>query len=90
MSLLTVSLLPLVASCAVSDLLFPSKVVLLLLIHLPTGINSNYGDSCTLTDYTADDVDDVCVTYTGTDDNDEEPEENDDNGGGCDGTYCIC
>ncbi|KAJ0107521.1 hypothetical protein J7T55_007710 [Diaporthe amygdali] len=54
------------------------------------GINSNYGDSCTITDTTTSGVDDVCVTYTGTDDNDEEPEKNDDNGDGCDGTYCIC
>lgn len=55
-----------------------------------TGINSNYGDSATISDVSQSDVDTVCQTYTGTDDNDEEPEENDDNGGSCDGTYCIC
>jgi len=31
------------------------------------------------------DVDDICVTYTGTDDNDEEPEEN----GSGPSDYCI-
>jgi hypothetical protein len=50
------------------------------------GINSNYGDSATFTNIVASDVDDICVTYTGTDDNDEEPTEN---GSGADGTYCI-
>lgn len=54
------------------------------------GINSNYGDTCTITGTTADDVDDVCVTYSGTDDNSQEPAENTDNGTGCDGTYCVC
>ncbi|ROV90733.1 hypothetical protein VSDG_08282 [Cytospora chrysosperma] len=55
------------------------------------GINSNYGDSCTITGYTGEsDVTDACVTYTGTDNNDEEPSKNTDNGDGCDGTYCIC
>lgn len=54
------------------------------------GINSNYGDSCTITTTTANDVDDVCVTYDGTDDNSQEPEENSDNGSGCDGTFCVC
>ncbi|KAH9907757.1 pectate lyase-domain-containing protein [Xylariomycetidae sp. FL2044] len=49
------------------------------------GINSNYGDSCTITDSAVSDVDDVCVTYTGNDTGDE-PEEN---GSGPDGTYCI-
>lgn len=50
------------------------------------GINSNYGDTATLTNIVANSVDDICVTYTGTDDNDEEPEEN---RSGPDGTYCI-
>ncbi|KAI1868212.1 hypothetical protein JX265_007035 [Neoarthrinium moseri] len=50
------------------------------------GINSNYGDSATLSDITASNVDDICVTYTGTDNNDEEPVKN---GSGPDGTYCI-
>ncbi|KUJ16764.1 pectate lyase, partial [Mollisia scopiformis] len=50
------------------------------------GINSNYGDSATITNSALTDVSDVCVTYTGTDDNDEEPVEN---GSGNDGTYCI-
>lgn len=54
------------------------------------GINSNYGDSATISDMDISDVKTTCQTYTGTDDNDEEPSENDDNGGGCDGTYCIC
>ncbi|KAI0470588.1 pectate lyase-domain-containing protein [Xylariaceae sp. FL0804] len=49
------------------------------------GINSNYGDSCTITDSAISDVDDICVTYTGNDTGDE-PEEN---GSGPDGTYCI-
>ncbi|ORY69891.1 pectate lyase-domain-containing protein [Pseudomassariella vexata] len=50
------------------------------------GINYNYGDSATFTNIVASDVDDICVTYTGTDDNDEEPSEY---GSGADGTYCI-
>ncbi|RDW68056.1 hypothetical protein BP6252_09452 [Coleophoma cylindrospora] len=50
------------------------------------GINYNYGDSATFTNIVASDVDDVCVTYTGTDDNNEEPSEY---GSGADGTYCI-
>ncbi|POS78921.1 pectate lyase [Diaporthe helianthi] len=54
------------------------------------GINSNYGDSCTITDTTTDGVKDVCVTYTGTDDNDKEPVKNSDNGDGCDGSFCVC
>ncbi|KAI1341007.1 pectate lyase-domain-containing protein [Xylariaceae sp. FL0016] len=49
------------------------------------GINSNYGDSCTITDSSVSDVDDICVTYTGNDTGDE-PEEN---GSGADGVYCI-
>jgi septal ring-binding cell division protein DamX len=50
------------------------------------GINSNYGDSATFTNIVVSDVDDICVTYTGTDDNSQEPSEN---GSGADGTYCI-
>lgn len=50
------------------------------------GINYNYGDSATLTNIVASGVDDICVTYTGTDDNNEEPSEY---GSGADGTYCI-
>lgn len=48
--------------------------------------NSNYGDSATLTGITVSGVDDVCVTFTGTDNNSQEPVEN---GSGADGTYCI-
>lgn len=55
-----------------------------------TGINSNYGDSATISDVSQSSIDTVCQTFTGTDNNDEEPTENDDNEGGCDGTYCIC
>jgi hypothetical protein len=50
------------------------------------GINSNYGDSATIANSVVTDVTDVCVTYTGTDDNSQEPVEN---GSGNDGTYCI-
>lgn len=50
------------------------------------GINYNYGDSATFTNIVVSGVDDICVTYTGTDDNDEEPSEY---GSGADGTYCI-
>ncbi|KAI0127530.1 pectate lyase-domain-containing protein [Xylariales sp. AK1849] len=50
------------------------------------GINYNYGDSATFSDITISDVDDVCVTYTGTDDNDVEPTKY---GSGADGTYCV-
>ncbi|KAK9422221.1 putative Pectate lyase [Seiridium unicorne] len=50
------------------------------------GINYNYGDSATFTNIAVSGVDDICVTYTGTDDNNEEPSEY---GSGADGTYCI-
>ncbi|KAH8646078.1 pectate lyase [Tricladium varicosporioides] len=50
------------------------------------GINSNYGDSATITNSVVTGVDDVCVTFTGTDDNSKEPTKN---GSGNDGTYCI-
>ncbi|KAF4627510.1 hypothetical protein G7Y89_g10642 [Cudoniella acicularis] len=50
------------------------------------GINSNYGDSATITNSKASVVADVCVTYRGTDYNSQEPVEN---GSGNDGTYCI-
>lgn len=49
------------------------------------GINSNYGDSATITNSQATGVDDICVTFTGTDDGSEPTE----NGSGNDGTYCI-
>ncbi|KAK3687014.1 hypothetical protein LTR37_019223 [Vermiconidia calcicola] len=39
------------------------------------GINSNYGDTATLTNIKVSDVEDICVTYTGNDTG-EEPEEN--------------
>ncbi|KAK5172052.1 uncharacterized protein LTR77_003689 [Saxophila tyrrhenica] len=39
------------------------------------GINSNYGDTATLSNINISDVGDVCVTYTGND-NGDEPEEN--------------
>ncbi|KAK5133003.1 hypothetical protein LTR08_008290 [Meristemomyces frigidus] len=39
------------------------------------GINSNYGDTATLTNIKVSDVSDICVTYTGND-NGDEPEEN--------------
>lgn len=45
-----------------------------MLIVISPGINSNYGDTATLTNIVASNVDDNCVTYTGTDDNDEEPQ----------------
>lgn len=50
------------------------------------GINYNYGDSATFTNIAVTGVDDICVTFTGTDDNSEEPTEY---GSGADGTYCI-
>lgn len=50
------------------------------------GINYNYGDTATLTSITAISVDDICVEYTGTDDNSEEPTEY---SSGADGVYCI-
>ncbi|ORY68312.1 pectate lyase precursor [Pseudomassariella vexata] len=40
------------------------------------GINDNYGDTATFTNIVVSGVDDICVTYTGTDNNDEEPVEN--------------
>ncbi|KAI1484799.1 pectate lyase [Biscogniauxia mediterranea] len=49
------------------------------------GINSNYGDTCTITDSTVTDVKDICVTYTGNSSG-KEPTKN---GSGADGTYCI-
>ena len=39
------------------------------------GINSNYGDTATLTNIKVSGVDDICVTYTGNDTGDE-PEQN--------------
>ncbi|KAL3420569.1 pectate lyase D 3 [Phlyctema vagabunda] len=50
------------------------------------GINYNYGDTATLSNIVASGVDDICVEYTGTDDNDEEPTEY---ASGPDGKYCI-
>ncbi|KAK6601814.1 pectate lyase D 3 [Botrytis cinerea] len=50
------------------------------------GINYNFGDTATFTNIVANAVDDICVTYTGTDDNSQEPSEY---GSGPDGTYCI-
>ena len=49
------------------------------------GINSNYGDSCTITESSVTGVKDICVTYTGNDSGDEPKK----NGSGADGTYCI-
>ena len=37
------------------------------------GINSNYGDTANFTNIVASGVDDICVEYKGTDNNDEEP-----------------
>ncbi|KAF2137045.1 polysaccharide lyase family 3 protein [Aplosporella prunicola CBS 121167] len=39
------------------------------------GINSNYGDTATLSDTCATSVKEICVEYEGTNDNDKEPEE---------------
>ncbi|KAI1503478.1 pectate lyase [Biscogniauxia marginata] len=39
------------------------------------GINSNYGDTCTLSSIKASNVEDICVTFTGNS-NGDEPEEN--------------
>ncbi|PQE30894.1 pectate lyase protein [Rutstroemia sp. NJR-2017a WRK4] len=50
------------------------------------GINYNYGDTATLTNIKASGVTDICVEYTGTDDNSEEPTEY---ASGADGKYCI-
>ncbi|KAL7267197.1 hypothetical protein RUND412_010229 [Rhizina undulata] len=49
------------------------------------GINSNYGDTATITNTCVDDVDNVCVTYKGNDDGDEPTKLT----SGADGTYCI-
>ena len=40
-----------------------------------SGINSNYGDTATLSNIKVSDVSDICVTYTGNDTGDE-PTEN--------------
>lgn len=48
------------------------------------GINTNYGDTCTITDCCQDDGE-SCARYTGNDDGDEP----DEIGEGADGTYCI-
>ncbi|TGO42441.1 hypothetical protein BHYA_0008g00310 [Botrytis hyacinthi] len=50
------------------------------------GINYNYGDTATFTNIVAKSVKDICVTYTGTDNNSQEPSEY---GSGPDGKYCI-
>ncbi|KAF3762960.1 family 3 polysaccharide lyase, partial [Cryphonectria parasitica EP155] len=49
------------------------------------GINENYGDSATITNTVATEVDDICVTYEGNDSGDEPTEI----ASGSDGTYCI-
>ncbi|KAM3074292.1 hypothetical protein ACMFMG_002896 [Clarireedia jacksonii] len=49
-------------------------------------INYNYGDTATLTNIKASGVSDICVEYTGTDDNSEEPTEY---SSGADGKCCI-
>ncbi len=49
------------------------------------GINSNYGDTATLSNIKISDVDTVCATYTGNDTGDE-PEEN----GEGPSENCIC
>ena len=38
------------------------------------GINSNFGNTATLTNIKVSDVDDICVTYTGNDTGDETEE----------------
>ncbi|KAF8920098.1 pectate lyase C [Mucidula mucida] len=48
------------------------------------GINTNYGDTATIRTTQVDDVNDICVRYTGNDDGDEPPK----TGSGPDGTYC--
>lgn len=50
------------------------------------GINTNFGDTATLTNIKATDVTDICVKFTGTEDNSAEAEIN---GTGADGTSCI-
>lgn len=52
---------------------------------LLAGINSNYGDSATLTNIAVTDVDEICETFTGNSNGDEPTS----NGTGADGTYCI-
>ena len=72
--------------------LFRRKMIFLLplawfsLLTISIGINYNFGDTATFTNIVANAVDDICVTYTGTDDNSQEPSEY---GSGPDGTYCI-
>ncbi|KAJ7666617.1 pectate lyase C [Mycena polygramma] len=49
------------------------------------GINTNYGDTATIRTTRVDDVDDICVKYTGNDDGDEPPE----TGSGPDSSFCL-
>jgi hypothetical protein len=42
-------------------------------LTLRTGINSNYGDTATFKDIKVSGVKEICDEYTGTDDNDVEP-----------------
>ncbi|KAJ7328838.1 pectate lyase C [Mycena albidolilacea] len=49
------------------------------------GINTNYGDTATIRTSQVDDVDDICVKYTGNDDGDEPKE----TGSGSDSSFCL-
>lgn len=52
---------------------------------LLAGINSNYGDSATITNTVATDVEEICEQFEGTSDGSEPSSV----GTGADGTYCI-
>lgn len=69
----------------IAGMLFQNSNIYLIANQSPIGINSNYGDTATLTNIVANSVDDICVTYTGNADGSEPVE----NGSGPDGTYCI-
>ncbi|KAJ7666585.1 pectin lyase fold/virulence factor [Mycena polygramma] len=49
------------------------------------GINTNYGETASIRTARVDDVDDICVKYTGNDDGDEPPE----TGSGPDSSLCL-
>lgn len=70
-----------------------SPQVYLIYIYTDTttqqGINSNYGDSATISGVSQSGIAQVCQTFTGNN-NGAEPPKNKDNGSGCDGKFCVC
>jgi hypothetical protein len=51
----------------------PFAWMMMRVLTLRTGINSNYGDTATFKDIKVSGVKEICDEYTGTDDNDVEP-----------------